>query len=345
MAVRGAVRLAGAAAIAVLIGLSGPGADAQEEPAVPEPTAPAESTVPAQPSIRDALNGTSADVTGTAAGGFGGDDTLDVVLTLENHTDAAIVLAVPRGALFETEDEGEQTAVTVGPVDEVSATVEPGVDPTITVEPGEHQIELAGFCAQHRDSGPDEIVPMTWAGVADEPLTTVVTNIARTDPDITAAQHAIWWVTDVPVLPVPTEVEPLLDGVDAEAFAANPTRVTHDERYTPAWASDQALNPEDPFGDAPFSFDDPAGDGSAFSPDGGGGGGPGIGLFLLGAVVACGVITVLVARSAGRKTPALVRTDAAASGATPPGWHPDPQDPQQLRYWDGAAWTNDTRGF
>ena len=24
---------------------------------------------------------------------------------------------------------------------------------------------------------------------------------------------------------------------------------------------------------------------------------------------------------------------------TPAGWHPDPEDPSQLRYWDGNAWT------
>ena len=24
---------------------------------------------------------------------------------------------------------------------------------------------------------------------------------------------------------------------------------------------------------------------------------------------------------------------------TPPGWHPDPDDPTQQRYWDGTAWT------
>ena len=26
----------------------------------------------------------------------------------------------------------------------------------------------------------------------------------------------------------------------------------------------------------------------------------------------------------------------------PPGWHPDPSNPQQLRWWDGKQWTNNT---
>lgn len=25
--------------------------------------------------------------------------------------------------------------------------------------------------------------------------------------------------------------------------------------------------------------------------------------------------------------------------ARPPGWYPDPKDPQRLRWWDGAGWT------
>jgi len=31
-----------------------------------------------------------------------------------------------------------------------------------------------------------------------------------------------------------------------------------------------------------------------------------------------------------------------SSNNPPPGWHPDPADPSQLRWWDGSAWTNDT---
>lgn len=335
MAVRAGARLAGAAAIALLLALTGaPAVDAQEEPA------PAEPTAPAAPTLRDALTGRSTAVSGSASGGFGGDDTLDVSVQLENHTDAPIEVVIPRGALFETEEPSQQVAVTAGPVDEVAATVEPGVDPTVTLEPGGNTIELAGFCAQRLDSGPDAVVPMTWMGVAEEPLTTVLTNIAATEPIGEAAQHAVWWVTDVPVVPVPAEVEPLLEGVDTEAFAASPKRVTPDERYTPQWGRDQALNPDDPFGESPFPLADPSGDGSSpFAADGGSGGGPGLGLLLVGAALGCLVVSLVVARST-RRTPVVVR---ASSGSTPPGWHPDPRQPGQLRYWNGSDWTTDTR--
>lgn len=31
-------------------------------------------------------------------------------------------------------------------------------------------------------------------------------------------------------------------------------------------------------------------------------------------------------------------------GATPPAaWYPDPTDPNRMRYWDGQAWTADTK--
>ena len=335
MAVRGTVRLIGAAAVAVLLAVgAAPVAGAQEEPA------PAEPTAPAPLSIRDVLVGRSTQVTGSASGGFGGGDTLDIVLLLENETDAPIDVVVPRGSLFESENPGEQVAVAAGPVDEVAASVEHGVDPVITLDPGPNTVQLAGFCAQRLDSGPYAIVPMSWAGVAAEPLTTVLTNIAATDPSPEAAQHAVWWVTDVPVVPVPAEVDPLLDGVDTEAFAASPKRVTGDERYTPQWGRDQALDAEDPFGESPFSMGDP-GDSGAFDVDGGSGGGPGVGLLILGAIFACFVVAAFAARAA-RRTPAVVRTGTVA-GAAAPGWHPDPGQAGQLRYWNGSAWTNDTR--
>lgn len=339
MAVRGAVRLAGAAAVAVLIGLVGtPAVDAQEEPA-----APAEPTAPATPSIRDALLGRSEAVSGIAEGGFGGGETLDVTLTLQNLTGKPLTVVVPRGSLFETEDESQQVAVTVGPVDEVASTVKMGVDPTITLEPGENVVELTGFCAQRLDSGPSAIVPMTWAGVAEAPLTTVVTNIAAQQPETQAAQHAVWWVTDVPVIPVPAEVEPLLEGVDTDAFAASPHRVVQDERYTPQWSTDQPIDAEDPFGESPFTYNDPDGGASPFAMDDGSSDGTrgfGFGLLWMVGLIAALAVVVGIAKTASRST---VTTAGSPYNSTPPGWHPDPRQPGQLRYWNGTDWTTDTR--
>lgn len=340
MAVRGGARRAGAAGIVVLLGLVGaPAVGAQEPPAPVDPvTAPA--TVP----VRDALLGRSAAVTGTAEGGFDGGDTLDITLTLQNTTAAPIAVAIPRGALFETEDETEQVGVVARPADEIASTVKAGVDPVVTIEPGETTVELVGFCAQRLDAGPNEVVPMTWAGVAEAPLTTVMTNIAAQRPSELDAQHAVWWVTDVPVVPVPPELDPLLEGVDTAGFAASPKRVVMDERYTPQWKSDQAIDPQDPFGDTPYPFTDPEGGAGPFAADdsssgGGGGLGTGLGLLLMIGLIACTAIAIGLGRSS-RPAPAAVHTYA---GPTPPGWHPDPQRPDLLRYWNGSEWTQETR--
>lgn len=80
----------------------------------------------------------------------------------------------------------------------------------------------------------------------------------------------------------------------------------------------------------------------------------GIGFFILAAVLACLGITVLVARSASRKVPAVAAASGGsdgsarsavrgAGGATPAGWYPDPSQAGRSAYWDGTAWTGDTR--
>lgn len=55
----------------------------------------------------------------------------------------------------------------------------------------------------------------------------------------------------------------------------------------------------------------------------------GVGVFLLGVILLVAGL-ILVANHQRPETPA-------------PGWYPDPQQPAELRYWDGDKWTPHTR--
>lgn len=272
--------------------------------------------------IADALGGQLAGVEASATGGFGGDDRLDITLTVTNDTDSALVLAVPRGALFETDDPTNQTAVVAGPTDEDVSLAAVGTDPTISIAPGEHEVTLAAFCAQANDVGPEAVVPMTFAGVATAPLPRVMHNVAALAPDHELAQEAVWWVTDRPVVPVRSDLAPLLEGVDVDAFAAEPHRVVLDEQYTPEWRR--------------VEFEGLPGAATTSTSSGGG-----LGTFvLIGVLATFGVVVaIIVALTRGAKAPVPVR-----AGGSPAGWYPDPGDARYVRYWNGARWTDQVRG-
>lgn len=319
------VQAIGAAAVATaLVALAAAPALAQ----VPPPTtAPAAEPVPGDattaPDLGQVLAGTVPSVSGSAKGGFGDGDTLDVTLTLTNATAKPLVVAVPRGALFKSEDPSQQTAVAAGPMGEDPTTVQAGVDPTITVVPGTSTVALRAFCGQHHDYGPVQVVPLRYAGVAQAPLPTVLTNLAQLRPDKELAERAVWWVTDDPEYPVPASLQPFLAGVDAKAFAAEPRQVVPDPQYTPDWRLEE-------FGTSP-------------SPAPSGGGGPSLlPLFLVLALSLGGVAVAVSVTRSGRRVSAVTPVRHTASGV-PAGWLPDPSDPRWLRYWDGTSWTTHTR--
>ena len=309
-----------AGVLAASLALAPVGAGAQAEP-----TGPA--------TLADVLGGRIDGVDATASGGFDGGDTLDVTLDVVNGTDEPITFVVPRGALFESDDPAHQTAVTRGPADEDPGLAELGVDPTVTIEPGRHELALAGYCAQASDAGPDEVVPMTFAGVAEAPLPRILHNIVVEEPSDELAQEAVWWATDRPVAGVRPELLALLEGVDVAGFAAEPQRVVLDERYTPEWRRTElgAVPGADPIGDPGVR-------------GGGGSAGAAAGAALVGSLLV-GLLTVLtigvvaaVAVARGGRRPVPVRT-----GTSPAGWYPDPGDGRYVRFWNGTRWTGEVR--
>ena len=61
-------------------------------------------------------------------------------------------------------------------------------------------------------------------------------------------------------------------------------------------------------------------------------------------LVVCGLILSLVYLIAIRPRVAAAQRDTTPPvGASPPGWYPDPSGAEQYRYWDGRAWTTQTR--
>ncbi len=292
-------------------------------------TALAQEAGPTVPTLAQAMSGAGGPLEVDAFTAFDqstGDEML-VELEITNSSDEPASFTVPYGTLLETGVEEDQTFATTAPPDDprAKAAAGEGEAPTLTAAPGESTVMLGVLCTQRDDGAPWERTPLAYAGMAAEPLPTVLRNVVASDADPSTAQDAVWWVTDEPTFPVPDRIAPLLEGIDVAQFAAEPHAVIPDTQYTPGWERAGVIDE---------SFDN-GGSGPAL-PLTDGRSGPGA-TFWLVALVA-GVLVVGVAVGLGRRRSA----PAPVVATLRPGWYPDPSGRAGHRYWDGRSWTERT---
>lgn len=304
-----------AVSIVVMAGLFVTPARAQEAPG----------QTPTTVSLGSVMSGEGGGVSATATSSFD-DESATVMVRVKNTTGQPVSLEVPYGAMFGPDDEAQQTVVTAGLESSDAALVaRTGATPTIQAPPGESSHPLLAFCGEKLDSSPRAAVPVSYRGVARDPLPKVLRNIAAHDAGGKVAQDAVWWVTDKPTVPVnDAAVNDLLEGVDTASFAAAPTKVVAGDSYTPEWNGGKKAG--------------------LIGPARVGSGGTGLVVQLLILLAACLAATVLVVWLVRRK-PAVVPSGASI-GLSPrsAGWYADPWSPGQ-RYWDGQGWTEARRGW